>query len=482
MTDETKGNPHQIGDGKDSKSYYLKRAKEATDSGDALLGAHLYLAAFERSLAEDEILDDEAIDGLKSAWVVACASKERALAEYILEKLTPFLSTDEMSEFAGKLQDLTLDKLGEYGYVREKLEDIAEMISEELFMEPLQFDGVSAEEETSLALPGDADEDLPVKPLIGPNLESIYGNEENLNYSNLAGYDRTISLMAEFGIGLEGESEFDELVNMLNARHGIDRMPAMDTLVFKSDVREDANRMLAATVGEMGLPFIVMRLEDNMAGMPMLSVQAQSMQLPSSHSLKDAFSSRGVLVLEDIDLWGISHPMPPEEGLPFFFFQLTRGAREALALIESAVRNPDVVVLASAGNLEGVEGYMLDLLEPISVVEIDVPTEEERADIWKDIQDKHPSLRDISRQDLVRYTANMARCDIYLACRDAIDEAYKLGLMGRKYKPVTRENLFDKLAAYQPLDSKEYTELEDEVISNFQSDLNHIDDILGEDE
>ena len=67
-----------------------------------------------------------------------------------------------------------------------------------------------------------------------------------------------------------------------------------------------------------------------------------------------------------------------------------------------------------------------------------------------------------------------------MAAREAIEEAYKIGLMTRRYHPVSRDNIFDKLAAYQPLDSSEYTELEDEVVRDFQSDLNHIDDLLGD--
>ena len=113
------------------------------------------------------------------------------------------------------------------------------------------------------------------------------------------------------------------------------------------------------------------------------------------------------------------------------------------------------------------------------MVEIDYPTPEERIEIWMDLAHAHPSLRGVNRSDLVRYSAGMPRFDMYMAAREAIEEAYKDSLMLRKYIPVTRDNLFDKLAAYQPLDSREYRELEDAVIRDFRAGLDQLEDMLG---
>ena len=60
----------------------------------------------------------------------------------------------------------------------------------------------------------------------------------------------------------------------------------------------------------------------------------------------------------------------------------------------------------------------------------------------------------------------------------ALEEAYKQGLVERRYQPVTRDNLFDKLAAYQPLDSAEYAELENAVIADFSASLGDLEDLL----
>jgi hypothetical protein len=65
-----------------------------------------------------------------------------------------------------------------------------------------------------------------------------------------------------------------------------------------------------------------------------------------------------------------------------------------------------------------------------------------------------------------------------MAARDAIEDAYKAGLSAKRYVPVTRDNIFDKLAAYQPLESAEYSELEEAVLKDFKRDLEDLDDLL----
>lgn len=301
---------------------------------------------------------------------------------------------------------------------------------------------------------------------------------EVLNYRTLAGYDSVIHSMRDIGIGMQDDEKFKELVTLLNTRHGVDRMPTLDTLLFRAPAREDANRFVAATIGELGLPVVRMHMEESLQGLPLLCVTARTDESVKPGSLREMFESGGVLVLEDVDLWSAPLAETAEEAGNVLLMQLTRGAREAVGLIRSAVDSPDVYVLATASSAAEVDGFFLDMLEPLSIVEIDYPTPEERVDIWLDIAREHPSLRGVNRADLVRYSANMPRYDMYMAAREAVEEAYKFGLVTRRYQPVTRDNIFDKLAAYQPLDSREYHELEEAVVRDFRADLAHIDDLL----
>lgn len=497
---------------------YLRRAAGACAAGDAVLAMHLYLAAFEEAAAAPgSVPCEDALAGLKQAWALACQHKERSLAEYIFEKMEPYLTADETAACADALQGLALDRLEEFGLSREELEDMTEMIAQDVLgldarivkvehivdaplkapartlgavaralaedrakppadaegAEAGKADGASDGAEPAPAA-GDAPEGSPLALLARAAGEAgveVAPAEEPLTYANLAGYGSTVRLMRDFGVGLQDDPDFQELVDLLNRRHGLDGMPAADSLLFRSPAREDANRFIVATLGELGLPSIRMHMEENLQGMPVLCVTAQAEDAPRLASLRNAFEGGGVLVLEDIDLWGAPPADYGEEPESFLMMQLSRGAREALSLIRSAVENPDVRVLASAATGSDIDEYFQELLEGAVIIDIDYPTPEERVDIWMDIARVHPSLRGVNRADLVRLSANMPRYDMYMAAREAVEEAYKTGLMMRRYQPVTRDNLFDKLAAYQPLDSREYHELEEAVVSDFRRDM-----------
>lgn len=308
---------------------------------------------------------------------------------------------------------------------------------------------------------------------------AVISSLENITYKDLAGFDRTIKTMRDFGIGMQDDPEFQGLVTLLNYRHGLERMPAADSFLFRSPAREDAHRFMTATLGEIGLPAIRMHMEENLQGAPVLCVMAQADNHPRLNSARNAFEGPGVLMLEDLDLWEAPVVDADDDLGGFVYATLSRGAREAINLIRSAVENPDVFVIASASDGRAIDGFFCDLLEPLTVVDIDYPDEDERRAIWLDILHDHPSMRGINLDDLVEFSAGMPRYDLYMAAREAIEDAYKTSLMHRNYVPVTTDNLFEKLAAYQPLDSKEYHALENAVVREFSRGLDgSIDDLL----
>ena len=308
---------------------------------------------------------------------------------------------------------------------------------------------------------------------------AVISSLENITYKDLAGFDRTIKTIRDFGIGMQDDPEFQGLVTLLNYRHGLERMPAADSFLFRSPAREDAHRFMTATLGEIGLPAIRMHMEENLQGAPVLCVMAQADNHPRLNSARNAFEGPGVLMLEDLDLWEAPVVDADDDLGGFVYATLSRGAREAINLIRSAVENPDVFVIASASDGRAIDGFFYDLLEPLTVVDIDYPDEDERRAIWLDILHDHPSMRGINLDDLVEFSAGMPRYDLYMAAREAIEDAYKTSLMHRNYVPVTTDNLFEKLAAYQPLDSKEYHALENAVVREFSRGLDgSIDDLL----
>lgn len=471
--------PSQNDDQSLSTEDYLRKAAQAVKAGKTQLAMHLYLTAFERSKRpEGGAPHEAAIEGLKKAWALACSLKERSLAEYVFEQMEPYLSSDEVEVCAAKLQDLALDKLEEYGLSRAELEDMSEMISQDLMgldvsamfdlgPKPLPVKASSTNKE-----PGEASEK---QELENSHLEKV----EVINFSNLVGYDKAIAAVNDFGIGMQNNKDFQSFIEMLNARHGLDSMPACDTLILRAPAREDANRFASAILGELNLPAVRMHMEENMQGIPVLCVMTQAENQMKFNHLRNGFDQPSVLILEDLDMW--MAPVvesAPEDFAGFLMASMSRGAREAINLIRSAVENPDVYVFATMAESEEIDAFFFDLLDPMTIVDIDYPDASERSAIWLDIAREHPSLRGINRELLVRLSANMPRFDMYMAAREAVEEAYKASLVTKNFVPVTADNLFDKLAAYQPLDSDEYQQLEEAVIGNFKRDLDHLEDLL----
>ena len=515
---------------------YMERAARARALGDNMLGLHLFLAAYGQAAVTGHGQDPEAISALREAWALALQLKERSLAEYIFEKLEPSLSGDEIKACSESLQGLALDKLEEYGISRKDLEGVSEMIARELKEGPGDFslDGgtftpltlfsglpvrqepviggvaqasekdkkdnaadreprvateprqeANAEPSAASAKEGEAATSAPVEKMVVGGFMPNQGplirfQPAPLRYADLAGYANAIRIAKSLGIGQERDPRYTQLVKELNAAHGLSEPPAFDPIVITAPVREDASRFAFATVGEMDLPVFRMYVEDNPQGLQALCVSVQQTPHFKFDRKTGLFEGKGVLLLEDIDLWEIPNVSePPEEGMnPFIAAQISRSVREVYNFIRTAVEDPNVSVLVTCESDEDLSPFFLSLLEPYQTVDIEMPSAGERASIWMKLVAEHPSLSSMSVASLVKNSANMARYDIYMAAADALDESYRDDLNSGVARPVKASRLFEKLAAYQPLDSEEYKTLEDAIVSDFRSDLAHIDDLL----
>lgn len=539
------------------------------------------------------------------------------MAEYVFEKLEPYLTGEEIASCAYKLQELALDRLEEYGFSRQDLEDMAETISQDFLgenahvvkvesvripnmnmfgvpdtaaeatAETAVHDAPSEEPAEDAAIPDSpvgrviAEEKKERPPHVGMGVADV--NDFNpydefkkassvgksyhaatvegsgsyvftrdtdrateleranqkaaeeaaqaakaqaagatapdagkdgkidlskfvpkppaehpearndiqvptfdtgvLNYENLAGYDQAIEIMHDLGVGMQDDPDFINFVHMLNARHGIDRMPAVDTLLFRAPAIEDADRFVEATAGELGLPVLRMSMEEGMGGAPVLCVTTQGNNRPRMNHAHNRFEGPGILLIEDLDNWIVPDmPDSPEGFAGFMMANISRGAREAVNLIRASVEDPDVFVLATSSATGEADPFFYELLEPITIIDIGYPDDKERADIWRQIAEDHPSIRGVNIDDLVRFSEGMVRYDMYMAAREALEDAYKAGLVQRSFVPVTPQNLFDKIAACHPIDSDMYRAIEQAVLSDFRSDLDHLEDLFGDQE
>lgn len=530
---------------------YLKRAAYAVESGDQLLGIHLYLAAFEQSMLENIVPSDETLGGMRKAWDLAVAARQHSLAEYIFEKLKPYVGSDELASKADELQDIALDRLEEFGFSREAIEDMAELINEDLMgLSPNLF---CRYEEDALASPfslmnftsGSDDDDLeaPVAELEEEEFESPEAEakakgldepegptspdqdieaikealeplelpafplpklkgakiahidltdhkkkkkkkaEPPFDYSTIRGFSGAIEKMGQLGVGRMRDPQFKEFVKMLNSRHGVSRMPQLGTLVFSSPAREDANYFMVATVGEMGIPAVRMRMDHNMQGQAVLCVMASPDAVMNQGGLnRFGFDGPAALILEDLDLWDLPwFDMGGADVPDLLQMQISRGAREAMAFIQSALENPEVTVLVSASNLDALDALFGPMLGLYRVVELDYPTDAERKEIWRHAQSEHPSMRGLDVLQMVPFSKGMSRFELYAVITESVEEAYRRSIAKDCFCAVRSDDVLMRLSNFHDLDSKEYEAIEQAVMDRFHRSMDHIDDLLKED-
>ena len=306
--------------------------------------------------------------------------------------------------------------------------------------------------------------------------------QQQFNYRNLVGFDKAIASMAKLGVGRAKDPEFAQFLEMLNFRHGMPGMPGLGTLIFRSPAREDANCFMVATVGELGLPAVRMRLDRNAMGQVVLCVMASpNFKARLSGVSRSGFDSPTVVVLEDLDLWD----------LPFFdgslddvqsllTIQLSRGAREALALVQAALTSPEATVLISASEPSEIDPFFWDLIGDHRFVDIDLPDEDERRKIWLSEQSQHPSMRALNRGQLVDFSRGLSRFEIYAISNESVEEAYRESVAQNTFCAVETDKVLMRLSNFQPLESEEYKRMEDLAVDHFRKELANIDDLLEE--
>ena len=304
---------------------------------------------------------------------------------------------------------------------------------------------------------------------------------KRLTYADIPGYKHAKDQMISFGIGLRQDPAYEKLVAELNEKHGLNSMPASDTIMFTGESREDVNKFMEATANETGLPTLKMSVEENMQGAMVLCLAVDSQNQPRVGKATGALSGPAVLCLEDVDLW-MSAPEEFEGDSEFWRQSLAHGARHAIALISEAVANPQIYVLASISCFGDIDTFFADVLSPFSMVPIEDPTKDERQEIWENLRIAHPSLKDVSLTKLINYSANLSRFDMYTATREALEAAYKDGLSNKEFVPVTEDYLFERLSTFQPIESQEYQNMEDDVASRLRDELESatsLDELLG---
>ena len=492
---------------KTSVDRYLEDAQAALQASRLEEAYHLYLLAYEhlRDQGPDE-LSDKALQTLHDAWDIAIRLQERTFAEYVYERLEPHLAPEEVKSYAGILQELALSKLDEVGVSQEELRKMADDITSkinELLGDGFQLENAISDLEKLTSDIESSDRALAERQERRRRREAEFETErekrkqarkareeerekerkkeaeatKNRGFASLVGFDGVIQDLQILGVGDMQDSYLRDFVYMLRLRHGVEANTTPGSILFRTASRSDASQLMQAAVMELGLPSMAIHMQPGPGGNPVLAVTVSSKRGSRPPQFgRLVFESPSALVLGDIDMW-VASLVEASSSDDESFGSSARAAREALATIHAAVSNPDVFVFASVSRDEVEDDleFLLDLLEPSQVIDIDLPTEEERREIWTKLLESHPSLRDFNLDELIRLSQGLSRSAIYRATEETVEESYRSGLRNRTFVPIKPDMLFSHLANYQPLDSSEFTSLQEEVLSAFREGLDDLE-------
>ena len=295
-----------------------------------------------------------------------------------------------------------------------------------------------------------------------PGKRSVMMSLEGYTFDTLVGFDDEIARLREAGIVQNPDPDYIDFVMQMKAQHGMHDEPIGNAVLFRCDVRDDADRLMLAAANELGNPIIRIKVVEGLEGM-------QAMYVMATPGLgADGFDGPGTLIIDGIDAWdgpaGFELSLPQMQAMAA---ASSNGALKTISLIRNAASDPQVTIFASAcGSIDRKSPIAL-LIGPMAEFAIPAPNAAERDAIWDHLMDKHVSMSALDRHELVVLSRGMPRCDIFAAAHEAVAQAYRSSLQTREYVPVTRSNLLEKVAAYQPLDSEEYRKIEDSVVEDF---------------
>lgn len=427
----------------------ITKATIAEMQGELMASVNLYLAAYDIAKSMDEETISNALLGLQNAWKTAVGLKNRPACEQIFEIFSQYMSEEELKSYSEDLHDVMLSKLKSLGFPVDDLKN------------EIDFDKLIKDAK-------------PVKP---KNKETYVVSNEQLKYKNLVGYDSAIEQMRNLGLGTQKQTDYMKLVQRLNAEHGLDRIAFADSYIFKSVSRVDSKIFMEATAGEIGLPCIHMKMEDSFGGAGILTMMAPMNSNFRLNPSRTGFNGKGILILEDIDTW--EFPDIDTNNIDSMMAaQISHGVAEVLNLVQEAIDDSNILVMGTVGEDFDNKQLLKGIIENYRVINVDFPNEYERRAIWQVLANDHPSLRAFNINKLVEYSKNMSRYSIEIAAHEALEDAYKQGLDKREFVPLTIVNIIEKLSLHQPLESKEYKNLEDVAAANFKKDIDNIDDLL----
>ncbi|MDR1712786.1 MAG: hypothetical protein LBR39_01320 [Coriobacteriales bacterium] len=486
-----------------SAAFYLDAAYNAMMTGQPRLAIHLFSAAFEVESRDAEIISADIITGLRKAWDLACELGERCLAESLFGDLLPFNDDEQTQDGINRLHHLALDQIEGMGLDATDLEEIASAITEEMgsadgarladsLRSALEKIGGSAEPPSPQAI-----QKLPRIELMGPleRRRSKSGGEDTwldvrrrretqpnnnndnqrLSYNGLSGFRSALEQMKNFGFNAEDSASFSKLVEQVSAMHGVSGLALGEGFALYGPSRADSSIFAIATAGEIGWPIlhVHVELEKDGSGAIKLTGPFKRGMFGGPPDLMEMVTPCTV-VIENID--HLQSMFNQEFQARLSGDPRVRGhgrsmQAEVCGYLRMLLNKSDVFLITTAEKPNTLKQPLLGIIGSQQEINIELPSEIERRDVWVAFAADHPSFFELDVDLLARLSEGLSRHDLVSAGIAAVESAYRESLRRRQYQKVSLGEVLMQLANHLDHSSEAYQRLEDVAVAQLLNDL-----------
>jgi len=299
-------------------------------------------------------------------------------------------------------------------------------------------------------------------------------HESGLRYANLAGFEETLRKMRAFGFTAAGDSAYRQFVEQTSALHGVEGPALMDAFVFYGPSREDTTFFARATATEIGRPLVDIQIDLDRQGNGSIKLSGpfkRSMFGPPDFT---QMSTPYTVLIENIDLLeqmfgheqdAIRHGYRPQNNNGHSM------QAEVLGYLRAMLSHGDAFLIATTVQPSAIHEPLISLIGPLQEIEVAAPTQRERREVLMRFSTDHPSFSNLDFHRLSHLTQDISRRDLVVACRAAVEGAYRESLRLGTHQRVGFGEVLAQIAPLVDHSSEIYRELEDTAVEQLLYEL-----------
>ena len=453
---------------------YLDAARKAVEEGRCKLAFHLFMAAYEVSVAHGEMPPDDVLDGMREAWRLALEYGDKPAAELVFTDISPLIDESEAEEMSNTLQDMMVTQLRDMGVSDDKIEQITSF-------QPAEDDemdaGDGAEFLNGLAMlmRGVAGVDA-TGGFAAASDDQLQGDpqQNRTGYTALVGYDTALQSMCAYGFDTGNDEAYRQFVQESSVFHGIDGMSLYDPFLFYGPSREDVYEFAEATAFEIGNPVFGLHVRTNDEGVWTIRLSGPfrrglfGMSDPTDIPTPCTFIIENIDILQDFIKMalGAERRFEGEMGA-----QGSRMYTEMLGYIHTVMGKPGVFPILTAQKSIELKGPFGELFGKCSRILVDNPTVEERKAVWNSFAIEHTSFSEIDIDRLSTLSEGISRHNMVMAGKSAVKDAYQESLTSNDYRFVSISDVLFEMVPFASDGDKISSVIEDAAAEAFVDGL-----------